>query len=93
MNMARGRTSSRNPKLRLLYVVVSLLLMNLWVYSKWKYLSEKRRGGRKVDNDKMTYQTMLNLINEAIKEIYELIEIFIVVEIPKGKNRFLKMGG
>ena len=93
MNMARARTSSRNPKLRLLYVVVSLLLMNLWVYSKWKFLSEKRRGGRKVDNDKMTYQTMLNFINDVIKDIYGIIEIFIEVEIPKGKWKSLRMGG
>jgi len=93
MNIARARTSSRNPKLRLLYIVVSLILMNLWIYSKWKFFSEKRRGGRKVDNDKMTLQTMLNSINEAINEIYGIIDIFIEVEIPKGKNRFLKIGG
>ena len=90
MNMARARTSSRNPKLRLLFVVVSLLLMNLWVYSKWKYLSEKRRGGRKVDNDKMTFQTMLNSINDIIKDIYGIIEIFIEVEIFNGKRSSLR---
>ena len=90
MNMARARTSSRNPKLRLLYVVVSLLLLNLWVYSKWKYLGEKRRGGRKVANHKMTLQTMLNSINDAIKEIYGIIEIFIDVDIFNDKRISLR---
>jgi len=91
MNMARAKTSSRNPKLRLLYVVVSLFLINLWIYSKWMFLSEKRRGGRKVNNDKLTLQTMLNSINNAINKLYGIIEIFIEVNIFNQKRSSLKM--
>ncbi|MFQ5801222.1 MAG: ISH3 family transposase [Candidatus Hydrothermarchaeales archaeon] len=40
MNRTRARTSSRNPVIRLLFVGVSFLLQNLWIYLKWA-LSKK----------------------------------------------------
>jgi putative transposase len=41
---SRIRTSTRDPKLRVLYVATSLLLVNTWVEKKWDKLSTKRRG-------------------------------------------------
>jgi IS4 transposase len=38
-------TSTQNPVVRLLYVVVSLLLQNVWRYLHWEYVATPRRGG------------------------------------------------
>jgi putative transposase len=46
--MNQARTNTRNPVLRLLYVGLSLLLVNIWIYIQWIYLSIPRQGGRKV---------------------------------------------
>ena len=45
MNAARARTSSKKPVLRLLYVGIAFLLMNIWIYVHWMYLSIRRKGG------------------------------------------------
>ena len=39
-------TTTQNPVVRLLYVVVSLLLQNVWRYLHWEYVATPRRGGR-----------------------------------------------
>ncbi len=46
MNQARARTTTKKPVLRLLYVGLSFLLLNIWIYIQWTYLSTPRQGGR-----------------------------------------------
>ena len=41
-------TTTRNPVVRLLFVVISLLLQNAWRYLHWEFVSEPRRGGRQL---------------------------------------------
>ena len=59
LGQARIRTSTRDPLLRLLYVAVALLLRNVWVWLHWQVLAERRRGGRRVDTDQLTFRTLL----------------------------------
>jgi len=53
LSRSRVRTSTRDPKLRVVYVATSLLLVNTWVEKKWERLSTTRRGpgGRDVDEE------------------------------------------
>ena len=46
MNQARAHTNTKKPVLRLLYVGLGLLLINIWIYIQWTYLSMPRQGGR-----------------------------------------------
>lgn len=48
MNTMRARTSSPSVPLRLFYVALALLLLNLWVFVKWHYLFVPNRGPRQV---------------------------------------------
>jgi len=41
-------TTTQNPVVRLLYVVLSLLLQNVWRYLHWEYVATPRRGGRRL---------------------------------------------
>lgn len=43
-NLALPRTSTRNPVLRLLYIGLAFLLVNIWIYAQWMFLSMRRRG-------------------------------------------------
>jgi putative transposase len=56
---ARIKTCTRDPLLRLLYVAVALLLRNVWVWLHWQVLAERRRGGRRVDTNRLTFRTVL----------------------------------
>jgi putative transposase len=66
MNQARIHTSTKNPTLRLLYIGLSLLLINIWIYIQWKYLSIQRQGGRQPR--KWTFPTMLRQLNRITEE-------------------------
>jgi hypothetical protein len=59
LQQARITTCTRDPLLRFLYVAVALILRNVWVWLHWQVLAERRRGGRRVDTDRLTFRTML----------------------------------
>lgn len=65
MNTARARTTSRKPVLRLLYVGIGFLLMNLWIHLQW-LLGIKRRGGRK--KAEWAFKLMLRQITRRIED-------------------------
>ncbi len=56
-------TSTRDPVVRLLYVVVSLLLQNVWRYLHWEYVATPRRGGRRLWS--WPFKEFLNMIRRA----------------------------
>jgi Transposase DDE domain len=59
LQQARIMTCTRDPLLRFLYVAVALILRNVWVWLHWQALAERRRGGRRVDTNRLTFRTML----------------------------------
>jgi putative transposase len=59
LGQARIRTSTRDPLLRLLYVALALILRNVWVWLHWQVVAERRRGGRRVDTDRLPFRAML----------------------------------
>jgi putative transposase len=77
MNTARAKTSSRSPVLRLLYVALGFLLMNLWIYHHWIYVSVKRRGGRELME--WRFKTMLR---QPVRAIEDALGFAVDVVIP-----------
>ena len=59
LGQARIRTSTRDPLLRFFYVAIALILRNVWVWLHGQVLAQRRRGGRVVDTNRMTFRTML----------------------------------
>lgn len=53
--------------LRLLYVALAFILVNLWVYLLWQAVSTTRRGGRRVFQERFPLKTMLSFIRQAIE--------------------------
>jgi len=82
---SRIRTSTRDPKLRVLYVAASLLLVNAWVEKKWTNLSTTRRGpgGRTVHEDLLPYPRFLAMLQYILERKYEFI---LDVEVPTKKS-------
>jgi hypothetical protein len=56
-------TTTQNPVVRLLYVVVSLLLQNVWRYLHWEYVATPRRGGRRLWE--WSYKEFTNMMRRA----------------------------
>lgn len=47
-NYARIHTTTKNPVLRLLFVALAFILVNIWIFLLWTSVSATRRGGRRV---------------------------------------------
>jgi hypothetical protein len=59
LNQARVKTTTRSPTLRLLFVGIALLLLNVWIGLHWHRLATPRRGARKLNLNKLRFKTLL----------------------------------
>lgn len=82
LSKSRIRTSTRDPKLRILYVATSLLLVNSWVDEKWNNLSTARRGpgGRDIHEELLPYGRFLAMLQYVLEQEYGFI---LAIEVPQ----------
>lgn len=66
-NSCRIRTTSKNPIVRLLFVAIAFILVNIWIYLLWFSLSQSRRGGRFVYQTLFPLKTLLEFLGQAIE--------------------------
>lgn len=71
-NLALPRTSTQNPVLRLLYMGLAFLLVNVWIYVQWMFLSTKRRGGR--IPCPWPFKTMLRQVARALDDLLGFVD-------------------
>lgn len=69
MNKVRVRTTSRDPKLRLLFFVLAFTLLNLWVYLQWAVLAVPRRGARWLDHSLFRLARFTDFLRDAIRDV------------------------
>ena len=73
-NVCRIRTTTKNPVIRLLFVGVSFLLVNIWVNLLWRLISQPRRGGRLIYRDKFPLKQMLSFLRQAVDQIFDTVK-------------------
>lgn len=73
-NLCRIKTTNKKPALRLLFVCLSFLLVNIWVNLLWFYVSQPRRGGRLIYPKLFTIKQMLTFLSQAIDRIYQVVK-------------------
>jgi putative transposase len=71
-NLALPRTSTPNPVLRLLYMGLAFLLVNVWIYVQWMFLSTKRKGGR--IPCRWPFKTMLRQVARVLEELLGFVD-------------------
>ena len=88
MNLSRARTASRDPRRRLLFVAVSFILVNAWVYAKWTYLGveEQPRQSRDACENALPYRTMLTMICMVIIQTYGAVTRITIRQTEKFPN-------
>jgi hypothetical protein len=73
-NICRIRTNNKKPALRLLFVGISFILVNIWVYLLWFKISRKRRGRRLIYCQMFRLQQMLAFLRQAVEKKYKTVE-------------------
>ena len=69
-NLCRIRTTTKNPILRLLYVGISFLIVNIWIYLLWSKICKPRRGSRLVYHNLFDLKQMLAFLSNTVNRIY-----------------------
>jgi putative transposase len=59
--------------LRLLFVALAFILVNLWVYLLWVYVSRSQRGGRVVFRQLFPLKTMLEFLSQAVERHFPVV--------------------
>lgn len=72
-NHCRIRTTIKNPVTRFLFVALAFLLVNLWVYLLWHFVSQTQRGGRVVYRALFSLKTLLEFLYCAVERHFSLI--------------------
>jgi hypothetical protein len=85
MHQGRARTCTRNPLVRLLLVGIALVLRNVWVWLHYAVLSTPHRGGRRLNLDRLTLETMLLWLQHQAEEVLGMKDV-VVTERPATHN-------
>ena len=72
--MGRIKTTNKNTIIRLLFIGVSFLLVNIWVNLLWRKVSSPRRGGCLIHRELFTFKQMLFFLRQAIDKLYQVID-------------------
>lgn len=70
-NLCRIRTNNKKPALRLLFVGISFILVNIWVYLLWFKISRARKGRRLVYSKLFGLKQMLAFLRQTVEEKYK----------------------
>lgn len=80
-NLCRIRTNNKKPVLRLLFVGISFVLVNIWVYLLWFKISRKQKGRRLIYRKLFGLKQMLAFLRQVVERKYETIK---GIYIPSG---------
>ena len=74
-NLCRIRTTTKKPTLRILFVGISFLLVNIWVNLLWRKISKPRRGGRLIYQKIFPLKQMLSFLSQAVERLFQISKI------------------
>lgn len=72
-NQCRIRTTTKNPVLRLLFVAIAFILINLWIYLLWYFVGRARRGSRQIFRAIFPLKSMLEFIAHAVERHFPVV--------------------
>lgn len=67
VRQARGITTTRDPVVRFSFMLVAVLLENLWLVLRWAVIARPQRGGRDIPEE-FTFKTFCDWIRHELEE-------------------------
>ncbi|NJN38734.1 MAG: ISH3 family transposase [Acaryochloridaceae cyanobacterium CSU_3_4] len=69
-NHCRIRTTTKNPVVRLLFVALAFILVNIWITLLWTFVSITCRGGKKIYQNLFPLKTLLEFISQSVEKLF-----------------------
>jgi len=67
-NISMLKTSSRNPAVRYLCMIISFIIQNIWRLLRVKHFVRKQRGPKVIDEDEFRYNLFISLLHHALEK-------------------------
>lgn len=83
-NHCRIRTTTKNPVVRLLFVGLAFILVNLWVYLLWYFVSQTKRGGRVIYSTRFPLKTMLEFLSHEVEQHFPIVTAVYLPPVPSA---------
>ena len=80
-NLAKPRTSTRNPVIRYLFAIISFLLNNLWMAVLWTRFSPVKQGPGTIEMGAFRFDQFKLFVGEAVR-----LTLKAVFKIPALRN-------
>lgn len=72
-NQCRIKTTIKNPIIRFLFVALAFLIINIWIYLLWHYLSRLKISSTQIFSNLFTLKQMLEFLRQSIDRSYGVI--------------------
>ena len=86
MRVVKGKTSTRNPAVRLLFTALGFVLVNLWALLRflWCQLPQRGRRGRPLDERRFRLSRFASFLRRAIERRYGVVTAISATAPPIG---------
>ena len=74
-NTTRPKTTTKDPKIRFFYTLISFLIQNCWISLKWNCCAKVQRGPKVIDDDRVTLAYFVEIIQHELFNWFRLKEI------------------
>lgn len=83
LDVVRARTSSRNPAIRYLYVLLAFTVLNQWTVAKIAACAKRQRGPRTLDTQRLHLTHYVSLVwNALVRGLGLAMEIVVLGTLP-----------
>lgn len=72
-NQVKCKTSSKNATLRYFYLIIALMLKNIWVVLLARYFAQQRRGPRMIEQRRFRFQMFAGFIWAEVVSVFKPI--------------------
>ena len=74
-NTIKPKTTTKDPVIRYFYALVSFVLQNIWIATKWRTFKKKQPGPAVIDDKKLSLKHFAKQIQKHAFEKWPLIEV------------------
>jgi putative transposase len=82
----RGWTTAKNPAYRFVVLALAFVLLNVWIHLRWRFSQVPRRGGRRVDGQRVPLHRFVLFLRHALEAWYDCVQAITAPALPREEQ-------
>lgn len=79
----RGWTTAKNPAYRFVLLALAFVLLNVWIFLRWRFTQVPRRGGRWLDTHRFPLLRFVKFLQHALEAWYGCVQAIPASALPR----------